>query len=648
MKKLLFILMLVFCLSFITAATLYVDDPNDCPATDATNYPGQDCSPNDICGDISGTAQCADTSLITPPTSNTTSSSSYTGSFGGGYLTNCYRTTTCDAGLCNRNTTCYTTNHRNTNCIANDWVSSDCATCRTNWLDCDTDSYNCEIGVGVTCGVGNTGTYANCLVTGSGGTGNCTSTVRLDCNDDDGDANVVTCNGASDGCEILIGGTCSVGSLTGTYGSACTGSVGTCTVDKSYFETGTFIEYLTTAAQGAMLWFKNYAPTGWLINVTNVNDESWGVNNDSCMVLKDGTEVCGQSDLGNSTFNQTFADEKYVPYTGANDNVDLGNYTLKASNGTIIGKDDLSAYFKFSTFDISGNILPYIIPYSYITDFGMTLPYAMMTDVLVLKQNDLGLIDPSLAFINNTGSIFGNIGVDVDDTGNMDFYLDDDVFAGGDFNFNGGRILSIDNISTNEYFIGSGKYLTDLPSGGNLSFNQSLTDTLYSDIQWGYNQTYSGSTYNETYAGSINNASYLSTYNETYNTWAYNQTSTSSSSTPMFINYTNVKTTGNIVNGSLVGYAAGTAICNSEIPGSHMCTTDEVIEVLNLGVYENFTATFRVSEGPPGYTANADDCGGWKSDSISFLGAIWVGNSINGGSGALVSCSAERAIGCCK
>jgi len=116
----------------------------------------------------------------------------------------------------------------------------------------------------------------------------------------------------------------------------------------------------------------------------------------------------------------------------------------------------------------------------------------------------------------------------------------------------------------------------------------------------------------------------------------------------MFINYTNVKTTGNIVNGSLVGYAAGTAICNSEIPGSHMCTTDEVIEVLNLGVYENFTATFRVSEGPPGYTANADDCGGWKSDSISFLGAIWVGNSINGGSGALVSCSAERAIGCCK
>jgi len=30
------------------------------------------------------------------------------------------------------------------------------------------------------------------------------------------------------------------------------------------------------------------------------------------------------------------------------------------------------------------------------------------------------------------------------------------------------------------------------------------------------------------------------------------------------------------------------------------------------------------------------------------LGAIWVGNNVDGGAGALVSCSAERAIGCCK
>ena len=115
-----------------------------------------------------------------------------------------------------------------------------------------------------------------------------------------------------------------------------------------------------------------------------------------------------------------------------------------------------------------------------------------------------------------------------------------------------------------------------------------------------------------------------------------------------FINYTSILTTGNISNGSLVGYAAGTAICDAEISGSHMCTMDEVLDAQNNNRYNNFTATFRVSEGAPGFTAEAADCGGWKSDTTSSLGAIWVGDSISGGAGALVSCSASRAIGCCK
>ena len=36
--------------------------------------------------------------------------------------------------------------------------------------------------------------------------------------------------------------------------------------------------------------------------------------------------------------------------------------------------------------------------------------------------------------------------------------------------------------------------------GDNASWNQTFASTLYSDIIWGYNQTYSGSTYNATYA----------------------------------------------------------------------------------------------------------------------------------------------------
>jgi hypothetical protein len=53
-------------------------------------------------------------------------------------------------------------------------------------------------------------------------------------------------------------------------------------------------------------------------------------------------------------------------------------------------------------------------------------------------------------------------------------------------------------------------------SGGNSSFNQTLTDTLYAGVEWDYNQ--STATYNmyNTDWSSTYNASYLSTYNATY------------------------------------------------------------------------------------------------------------------------------------
>jgi len=79
-----------------------------------------------------------------------------------------------------------------------------------------------------------------------------------------------------------------------------------------------------------------------------------------------------------------------------------------------------------------------------------------------------------------------------------------------------------------------------------------------------------------------NDSAWSSTYNVTY----------ASGIKSVFINYTNVKTTGDISNGSLVGYAAGTAICNAEISGSHMCMMDEVLEAQNNNNYVNFTATF--------------------------------------------------------
>lgn len=116
-----------------------------------------------------------------------------------------------------------------------------------------------------------------------------------------------------------------------------------------------------------------------------------------------------------------------------------------------------------------------------------------------------------------------------------------------------------------------------------------------------------------------------------------------------FANHTSTKTTGNITSGSLNGYLAANAICNAQYPGTHMCQMHEILNTINANkTLTNFTDTFRVSEGAPGFTANANDCDGWKSEDGSSLGSIWIGNTTNGGSGSLVACNAERAIGCCQ
>ena len=114
-----------------------------------------------------------------------------------------------------------------------------------------------------------------------------------------------------------------------------------------------------------------------------------------------------------------------------------------------------------------------------------------------------------------------------------------------------------------------------------------------------------------------------------------------------FLNYTPGTYNGSLVSAGAVGYEAGTLLCNSAYSGSHMCTMDEVIRQQNNGEYDNFTATFWVSEGAPGFTANANDCIGWKGDTATFLGAIWVGNVVDGGNGALTACNNKRALGCC-
>lgn len=485
--KLIITIALILLLPTIYAA-YWVNNPANCPNTNA-GFPGQECAePEEICGNNTGIAQCYDTDTLTAPAmaASTTDQDSGTcvdTTCNGGWIVNCFATADagspyCDnsgAFWCDRNSTCYTTQVRQTNCTAsvfgnsvcglcrsgyyncygdttcestsssacsgsanNYYVSSTCVdatgggtcVCNTNYFACDgseTDGDGCEFNGGGsgtgTCG-SNTGWYKNgsCLNTtnanctasgtrsgnrdcnngdadsnsitcnpgptndgceitagtaclngttaGTGGTwvsgvcigsgGNCTSAgVYLDCDNSDADGDLITCN-TGNGCEVNSAGSCTVGTLTGTYGGDCT-----CDVSRSNYTTGVQANYSTSSTE-AMIWGRDWG-SGPLFNFTNNNyNQSLVINASGCIIWYDGSSACtaptggsggghiGTSpwlynDTTNMYWNDTFGNITYALIANLSDYVgnwsdnktDYVNYTALA---TYANKTELSTY----------------------------------------------------------------------------------------------------------------------------------------------------------------------------------------------------------------------------------------------------------------------------------------------------------------
>src|SRR6056297_401280 len=275
---LLFVLVFVFVFNFnyVEAATQWESDPANCNVTDATNFPGQNCSPTNICGDDSGIAQCYDTPVLAPPSVSATSNTLYSSSYpNGGYIVNCYASVDstapyCDNNgsyWCNRSNDCYNNQNRTTVCTADAWATASCGTCRSGFADCDGGSDACEIEFGVTdYPTGANNNYADCT------TAQCDS-GWLDCD--------ATGPGAGNGCEIQDGSSCTIGGLPGEY-NGCS-----CEVPKQYFETGTDTVYSTS---DPLLWGTQYG-LGDLIHFgTDLNPDLFMVNNDGAVQMAQITE----------------------------------------------------------------------------------------------------------------------------------------------------------------------------------------------------------------------------------------------------------------------------------------------------------------------------------------------------------------------
>ena len=651
----------------VSAAQLYVDDPTDCPATDPTNFPGQDCTPDEICGDISDIAQCLDTSTITAPTSNATTNTLYDSSFAG-YIIDCYRTTTCDFKFATRNSTCYTTRVRDTVALENTFGESVCDDCRIGYDNCTGDPDVCEVQLGVTaCATGANNNVPSCgSCACDSGFQNCTTASPLiGCDEQTGvtaqdNPNTVyaaacgyACSSGYQACEgesaSVEGCNYETGVTSCTTGGGKPGLIGSgCSCDELAQEQFITNE-LASGFGNNLVWGNQTNETGALVNLFTLTYD-FIVN--STGAFFNGTEL-GAGGSGGVT-----------PHV-----LNGTNHTGNLSSGRVV-KDTGDSFID----ELLDSIIDQLKSFIDIGAVNITQVNASLNSEISLREGNDSAHDSSIADLEtNASQINGTVQTHVD---NLSIHFtEDDIFI---------NASQVDNLTvlTNETPIGlendvislvacpdtqvyaynttfggwqcqskasSGGTVTSvsgddkyvkgtITSAGSFTFNESELNATIDDRQTGG----AGKTGDDIYLYNDSDTMYL---NET----KLNDTiSLTIQDSGIFVNYTSTVHNGSIINGSAVGYEAGSNICNSEIPGTHMCQMYEVVKRQNLGEYDNFTATFWVSEGAPGFTANANDCVGWKGDTATFLGAIWVGNDADGGNGALTACNNERALACCK
>jgi len=120
---------------------------------------------------------------------------------------------------------------------------------------------------------------------------------------------------------------------------------------------------------------------------------------------------------------------------------------------------------------------------------------------------------------------------------------------------------------------------------------------------------------------------------------------------PVYVGQTAATYTGNLNGAANVGYDDANALCAAAFAGSHICTTQEILETIKCNRASLPTSGQAwVSNGPPGYTARANDCTGWTSTSPSggatVYGAIWAFDA-NGGVGWVTTCNMSLKFACC-
>ncbi|MFA6603314.1 MAG: hypothetical protein WCT10_00560 [Patescibacteria group bacterium] len=124
---------------------------------------------------------------------------------------------------------------------------------------------------------------------------------------------------------------------------------------------------------------------------------------------------------------------------------------------------------------------------------------------------------------------------------------------------------------------------------------------------------------------------------------------------PVFRGVTTLKFNGNL-NDTAGGYFTANTLCVPQFgAGAHVCATAEILNSIKCAgagskikdVAINGQEAW-IQDGPPGYTAPANDCQGWQSKLANHLGRMWRFQSSNGGQGFLTTCNQDVVFACCR